>query len=90
LQWSPDGRSLYVLRASPWSDQPAEIYQLVEARIDKLDTVTGLRTPWKTVKPADPVGLEAINRVFVTPDGAGYCYGYLRTLSDLFVIEGVK
>jgi eukaryotic-like serine/threonine-protein kinase len=90
LQWTRDGRSLYVLRESPWSDHTAQIYQTMEARIDKVDAVTGLRTPWKTIKPADPVGLEAINRVFITPDGASYCYGYLRTLSDLFVIEGLK
>jgi eukaryotic-like serine/threonine-protein kinase len=90
LRWTPDGHSLYVLRGSPWSDTTADVYQMTEARIDKVDAVTGVRTPWKTVKPADPVGLETINRVFVTPDGNGYCYGYTRALSDLFVIEGLK
>ena len=90
LRWSPDGRSLFVLGASPWFDMTADVYQMTEARIDKVDVVTGARTSWKTVSPADPVGLEAINRVFVTPDGAGYCYGYSRALSDLFLIEGVK
>jgi hypothetical protein len=62
----------------------------MEARIDKVDIVSGLRTPWRTIKPADPVGLVGINEVFITPDGAAYCYGYGRTLSDLFVIEGLK
>ena len=90
LQWSPDSRFLYVLRASPWTDTPAQIYQTMEARIDRVDVVTGERTLWKTIKPADPVGLEAINNLFVTLDGRTYCYGYLRTLSDLFVIDGLK
>jgi hypothetical protein len=90
LQWTPDGRFLYVLHASPWSDTNAQIYQTMEARIDKVEAATGRRTLWKTIKPADPVGLEAINQVFVTPDGATYCYGYLRALMDLFVIDGVK
>ena len=90
LQWTPDGRFLYVLHASPWSDTNAQIYQTMEARIDKVEADTGRRTLWKTIKPADQVGLEAINQVFVTPDGATVCYGYLRALMDLFVIDGVK
>jgi eukaryotic-like serine/threonine-protein kinase len=90
LEWTRDGRFLYVLRGSPWSDTAAQIYQAMEARIDKVDAVTGARTPWKTIKPADTVGLEGINQVFITPDGNTYCYGYLRSLSDLFIVEGVK
>ena len=90
LQWTGDGRFLYVVRAAPWSDITAEVYQTMEAHIDKVDTVTGVRMPWKTIKPADPVGLEAVNEVFVNPAGTAYCYGYLRTLSDLYVINGLK
>jgi serine/threonine protein kinase len=90
LEWTPDGRFLYVLRGSPWADTQARVYQTMEAHIDKVDVVTGVRTAWKTVQPADTVGLEGINQVLVTPDGSAYCYGYLRTLSALFVIEGVK
>jgi serine/threonine protein kinase len=90
IQWTPDGRFLYVLRGSPWADTQARVYQTMEAQIDKVDVVTGVRTAWKTIKPDDSVGLEAINQVMVAPDGKAYCYGYLRTLSALFVIEGVK
>ena len=82
LQWTRDGRFLYVLRASPWSDTAAQIYQTMEAQIDKVDTVTGIRTPWRTLKPTDPVGLETISDVHVNPAGTAYCYGYGRTLSD--------
>jgi len=90
LEWTPDGRFLYVLRGSPWADTTTQVYQMVEARIDKVDVATGVRTLWKTITPADIVGLEGINQVVITPDGNAYCYGYLRTLSDLFIIEGVK
>jgi eukaryotic-like serine/threonine-protein kinase len=90
LEFTPDGRFLYVLRGSPWADTQARVYQTMEAQIDKVDVVTGARTAWKTIKPADTVGLEGINQVLVTPDGNAYCYGYLRTLSALFIIEGVK
>jgi Tol biopolymer transport system component len=90
LQWTRDGRFLYVLRGTPWVDTQATVYQTMEAQIDKVDVATGVRTAWKTIRPDDTVGLEAINQVMVTPDGNAYCYGYLRTLSALFVIEGVK
>ena len=90
LQWTSDGRFMYVLRASPWSTTTAEIYQTMEAVIDRLDVSTGSRKLWKTIKPVDPVGLEAINDVRITPDGNSYCYGYLRSLSTLLVVEGLK
>jgi hypothetical protein len=90
LAWDPNGRFLYVLRGSPWSDSTAEVYHMMEGQIDKVDTVTGVRSPWKSIQPTDLVGLEGINQVVITPDGNAYCYGYVRSLSDLFVIEGVK
>ena len=89
VQWA-DERSLYVVRASLWSDTVATIYQTMEAQIDKVDVVSGKRTAWKTLKPVDPVGLETISDVYITPDGSSYCHGYGRTLSDLFVIAGLK
>jgi serine/threonine protein kinase len=90
LQWSGDGRFMYVLRASPWAATGAEIYQTLVAVIERVDLGTGARKEWTTIKPADPVGLEAINDVRITPDGNSYCYGYLRSLSQLLVIEGLK
>jgi serine/threonine protein kinase len=90
IQWTPDGRALYVVHASPWSDTIAQVYQTMEAQVDKVEIVSGRRTPWKTLKPMDPVGLETINDVYVTPDGTTYCYGFLRTLSDLFLVTGLK
>jgi hypothetical protein len=90
IQWTPDGRSLYVVRAASWSDTTARIYQTMAAQIDKVDVLSGTRTTWKTVKPIDPVGLETISELYITPAGDAYCYGYGRTLSDLFVISGVK
>jgi serine/threonine protein kinase/dipeptidyl aminopeptidase/acylaminoacyl peptidase len=90
VQWTPDGQLLYVVRASSWSDTSATVYQTMEAQIDKVNVVSGKRTAWKTLKPADPVGLETISDLYITPDGSAYCYGFGRTLSDLFVIDGVK
>jgi eukaryotic-like serine/threonine-protein kinase len=78
LRWSPDGRLLFVRRGNAWP--PA---------IDKVDMVTNQRQAWRVVSPADPVGVEEMSRVLITPDGQSYCHDYLRWLSQLFVVEGL-
>ena len=45
VQWSEDGRSLYVLRS-----------QGLPAKLIALDLETGQRTPWKEIAPSDPTG----------------------------------
>jgi hypothetical protein len=79
LRWSPDGRRLFVRRGDAWPPV-----------IDRVDTVTLQRETWKVVSPADPVGVEQMSRIYVTPDGTSYCHDYLRWLSQLFVVEGLE
>ena len=67
LQWSSDGRLLYVRRDPSWPPI-----------VDRVDIATGHREPWKTIQPADPVGVDSIFRIFVTPDGKAYCHDYVR------------
>ena len=63
---------------------------MMEAQIDRVEAVSGATTSWKTIKLSDTVGLAAINQVVITPGRDAYCNGYLRSLSDRFLIEGVK
>jgi serine/threonine protein kinase len=79
IEWSADGKLLYVYR-------PGEL----PAKVDKLDLATGKRTPWRTLAPADPAGVSQIGPIVMTPDGSSYIYGYHRTLSDLYLVEGLK
>jgi hypothetical protein len=81
LQWSSDGRLLYVWRRFGDTWPPV---------VDRVDISTGRHEAWKTIQPADPVGLDWIFRILVTPDGKAYCHDYLRFLSELFVVEGLK
>jgi hypothetical protein len=78
LQWSPDGRLLFVRRRDSWP-----------AVIDRVDVVTHQRQQWKVVAPPDPVGVESQPRVLITPDGRFYCHDYMRWLSQLFIVEGL-
>jgi Tol biopolymer transport system component len=77
--WSPDGRSVYVRRRGG-----------APARIFLLDVKTGQREPWKTIMPADAAGVTAIGGSIATRDGKTYVYSYLRSLADLYVVEGLK
>ncbi len=40
--------------------------------------------------PSDAAGLNNINRVEVTPDGTAYAYSYVRTLSFLQLVDGMR
>jgi hypothetical protein len=40
--------------------------------------------------PADAAGIDTISGVMMTPDGKAYVYSYVRTLCDLYLVEGLK
>jgi Tol biopolymer transport system component len=80
IQWSADGRTLYVTRRGE-----------LPARIQRLDLATGKKELWKELMPADRSGLIRIREVFVTPDGKSYAYTAARVLaSDLYLASGLK
>ncbi len=58
--------------------------------ITKIDLATGKGTVWKQLVPADAAGVDSLGGISVTPDEKSYVYSYPRTLSDLYVVEGLK
>jgi Tol biopolymer transport system component len=79
IQWSTDGRLLYVYR--PYD---------VPVRIFRVDTVTGRKEVWKELALPDLTGVLWVNPVLITPDGSSYAYSFRRELSDLYLVEGLK
>lgn len=77
--WAADGRHVFVRhpRALP-------------AVVSRLDTATGVRTPWRELQPPDLVGVSAVGDIVGTPDASAYAYSYYRRLSELFVVEGLR
>ncbi len=80
LWWDPSGRVLYVRKRS--FDLPAEVY--------RLDVATGRKEPWMVLTPPDPVGVYGIGGITATPDVSAYAYDYMRRLSELYVVEGLR
>jgi serine/threonine protein kinase/dipeptidyl aminopeptidase/acylaminoacyl peptidase len=77
--WSEDGRSFLV-----------QNFAGLPGVISRVDLATGKRTIWKEIVPADSAGVDSISGVEITPDAKSYVYSYVRTLSDLYMVEGVK
>jgi hypothetical protein len=83
IEWTRDGQALYVVDGGFGRATPS-------ANVVEVDLNTGRRSPWKTIIPADPVGVDGIRSVAMMPDGSTYCYSYIRRLGDLYVAEGLK
>jgi hypothetical protein len=57
IQWTPDGKFLYVFR---FSELPARVF--------RLDPFTGEREFWKPFAPSDPAGAVEVPSIAMTPD----------------------
>ncbi|HXI03410.1 MAG TPA: hypothetical protein VNI57_09555, partial [Candidatus Saccharimonadales bacterium] len=78
VAWTGDGKGLLVREEGV----PSKVY--------RVDVETGRRSLWKELRPADPSGVVEILGVVVTPDLEHYAYTYMRVLTDLYTITGVK
>jgi Tol biopolymer transport system component/predicted Ser/Thr protein kinase len=77
--WSSDGHSLFVMERGQ-----------IPAQVFRVEVATGQRTFWKSFEPADSAGIDTIRGVLVSADNKAYVYGYSRTLSDLYLVQGLK
>jgi eukaryotic-like serine/threonine-protein kinase len=77
--WSADGHSVFVMARGQ-----------VPAQVFRVDIATGQRTFWKSLEPADSAGIDTIGRVTLSADSKAYVYSYVRTLSDLYLVQGLK
>jgi eukaryotic-like serine/threonine-protein kinase len=83
LQWSVDGKSLFIREAGN-----------LTLRIHTLDIATGGRRFWRELGPADPTVLTDIGsdpgQVRITRDGNHYAYTYWTFDGELYVAEGLE
>jgi len=79
--WVSGDRSIYVRRGSSTT---------LPARVVRIALATGREEKWRDLLPADSAGLNTIFGVKVTPDGSRYAYSYFRSLSNLYLAEGIR
>ena len=76
LQWSADGRALFVGR---FGEVPMKIF--------RLDLATGRRELWREFTPESAM---AHYYFAMTPDGKSYAYSSDKTSADLYLVTGVQ
>jgi len=76
IQWSPDGRFLYV-RHLARSEPPA--------RVSRLELATSELRPWREFTPADTAGVDYVTRILLSPDCARHVLTVRRVLSELYL-----
>ncbi len=79
LRWEKSGNALFVGQRGETS-----------CPVSRLDLQTGTKTPWKTVRPADLAGVVGVACPRIAADEEHYVFGYVRNLSDLFLVEHLK
>jgi len=79
VQWSSDGRGVYVMERKG-----------VLFRIHRIDVGTGRRTLWKEITPSDPAGLMTLGPLHIAADEKSYAYSHSRTLAELYLVTGLK
>jgi serine/threonine protein kinase/WD40 repeat protein len=77
--WSSDGSALFVSGGG-----------VIPSQVFRVDVATGQRTFWKAVQPADAAGIDTISGLMMSADNKAYVYSYVRTLSDLYLVQGLK
>jgi serine/threonine protein kinase len=79
LEFDASGQRLFVARVLE-----------TPPRIEIVDLSTDERTLWLELKPADSAGVIFIGGIRVAPEAGRYAYTYLRSRSDLYLVEGVR
>jgi Tol biopolymer transport system component len=77
--WTADSKALLVYRPG---EVPLNIY--------RMEVATGKMAPVRALVPPDSAGVVSIAPVVGNGDGTEFVYGYYQTLSDLFVISGLR
>ncbi len=77
--WAADSKSIYV---GDVSSTPVKVYV--------ADLKTGQRRLHHQHAPGDLAGVAGVGAGRITPDGNFYLYTVARTLSNLYVVEGLK
>jgi len=79
IRWTPDGKGFYVFNREG-----------LPARIQRFDFATGKKTPVKEFSPQDPGGVSGVRSLVMTPDGRAFAFNIHRSLSDLYLVDGLK
>jgi len=76
--WTSDGSGVYLQRLG------------VEATVRVVRVRDGAAETLRLVRAPDPAGVAWLGPVVVAGDGRSYAYSYMRILSGLYVVDGLR
>jgi len=79
VQWTADPNYLYVFQ-----------HGAASIRVFRLNILNGQRKLLKEITVPNGPGACEMTHVLFNPDGSAYAYGYIRLLSDLYLVTGLK
>jgi eukaryotic-like serine/threonine-protein kinase len=79
IRWSADGRALFFMR-----------YTGLTAEVHRLELATGRKKLLWKLAARDPVGAYRPHVVALSADGKSYAHSFQITLSDLYLVDGLK
>lgn len=59
------------------------------SRVFRMDLTSGKREVWKIIHISDPAGFRRFGPMRITADGKSIAFGLQRTLSQLYLVEGL-
>ena len=81
IGWTPDGQSLYV----------APIQRRAKSSVvSRVNIQTGKMDAWKTFGEEKGAGVSTVVPPHLSSDGSAYAYLYGQTLSEAYVVTGLK
>jgi eukaryotic-like serine/threonine-protein kinase len=79
LRWAKEGNALFLGNRGETA-----------CPVSRLNIDTGSRTGWKTFSPPDLAGIVGVACPRISADEEHYVFGYIRNLSDLFLVEHLR
>ena len=77
--WSIDSRDLFYSEGTGWP-----------LKVSRVNLETGMHTPLRSLVPGDMAGVRTASQAAISADGRSYVYGFTRSMSQLYVICGVR
>lgn len=81
IRFAEDRQHLYIYKKGEPQSKVIKVY--------RLETTTGKKELWKEIKVPDPA-VDTLDSMLLTPDGRFYVCNFLRVVSDLYLVEGLK
>jgi len=77
--WAADGQTIYAYT------RDSKVFD-----VSRVDVATGKRAQFRKIIPTDPTGMIGVGALNISADGSAFAYTVSRTVSQLYVLQGLR